>query len=275
VKKALADAIDLRGYVSLTAVQESVTEPDLIGADLLVSAQTGSGKTLGFGLAIAPTILGDDEVFSPAARPLALIIAPTRELAMQVKRELAWLYAKAGAVIASCVGGMDMRDERRSLQRGAHIVVATPGRLRDHLSRGSIDLNDLRAVVLDEADEMLDLGFREDLEYILGEAPDERQTLMFSATVPRSIATLAKKYQKDAVRVSTTAEKSQHADIEYQAMSVAGRDAENAIINVLRYFEAPNALVFANTRAMVNRLTTRLSNRCIDPVELAGPGARA
>jgi ATP-dependent RNA helicase DeaD len=270
VKKTLADAIDLRGYVSLTAVQESVTEPDLIGADLLVSAQTGSGKTLGFGLAIAPTILGDDEVFSPAARPLALIIAPTRELAMQVKRELAWLYAKAGAVIASCVGGMDMRDERRSLQRGAHIVVATPGRLRDHLSRGSIDLNDLRAVVLDEADEMLDLGFREDLEFILGEAPDERQTLMFSATVPRSIATLAKKYQKDAVRVSTTAEKSQHADIEYQAMSVAGRDAENAIINVLRYFEAPNALVFANTRAMVNRLTTRLSNRGFSVVALSG-----
>jgi ATP-dependent RNA helicase DeaD len=270
MKKALADALDLRGYASLTAVQEQVTQPDLIGADLIVSAQTGSGKTLGFGLAIAPTLLGDDEMFSPAVLPLALILAPTRELAMQVKRELTWLYAKAGAVVASCVGGMDMRDERRSLQRGAHIVVATPGRLRDHLTRSSIDLSDLRAVVLDEADEMLDLGFREDLEFILGEAPEERQTLMFSATVPRSIAALAKSYQKDAIRISTTAEKSQHADIEYQAMPVSGRDAENAIINVLRYFEAPNALVFANTRAMVNRLTTRLSNRGFSVVALSG-----
>ena len=270
MKKALADALDLRGYSSLTAVQKKVTQPNLIGADLIVSAQTGSGKTLGFGLAIAPTLLGDDEMFSPAALPLALILAPTRELAMQVKRELTWLYAKSGAVVASCVGGMDMRDERRSLQRGAHIVVATPGRLRDHLTRSSIDLSDLRAVVLDEADEMLDLGFREDLEFILGEAPEERQTLMFSATVPRSIAALAKSYQKDAIRISTTAEKSQHADIEYQAKSVSGRDAENAIINVLRYFEAPNALVFANTRAMVNRLTTRLSNRGFSVVALSG-----
>ncbi|MEM7744102.1 MAG: DEAD/DEAH box helicase [Pseudomonadota bacterium] len=270
MKKALADALELRGYASLTAVQEQVTQTDLIGADLIVSAQTGSGKTIGFGLAIAPTLLGDQEMFAPAALPFGLILAPTRELAMQVKRELTWLYAKAGATVASCVGGMDMRDERRGLQRGAHIVVATPGRLRDHLTRGSIDLSDLRAVVLDEADEMLDLGFREDLEFILGEAPEERQTLMFSATVPRSITALAKTYQKGAIRVSTTAEKSQHTDIEYQAMSVAGRDAENAIINVLRYFEAPSALVFANTRSMVNRLTTRLSNRGFSVVALSG-----
>ncbi|WP_285671980.1 DEAD/DEAH box helicase, partial [Paralimibaculum aggregatum] len=275
MKKALAEALDRRGYASLTAVQQQVTDPDLIGADLIVSAQTGSGKTLGFGLAVAPTLLGDDETFPPAALPLALILAPTRELAMQVKRELSWLYAEAGAVIASCVGGMDMRDERRSLQRGAHIVVATPGRLRDHLTRGSIDLGDLRAVVLDEADEMLDLGFREDLEFILGEAPEERQTLMFSATVPRSITALARRYQRDAIRISTTAETSQHADIEYQAMSVPARDVENAIINVLRFHEAPNALVFVNTRAMVNRLTTRLSNRGFPVVALSGELSQA
>src|SRR5690606_28412959 len=156
-----------------------------------------------------------------ASAPLALVIAPTRELALQVKRELAWLYAGVGAVLASCVGGMDMRDERRALGRGAHIVVATPGRLRDHIMRGSIDLSSLRAVVLDEADEMLDLGFREDLEFILGEAPAERQTLMFSATVPAAIAKLAKGYQKEAVRVSTAAaEQGQHADIEYRALNV-------------------------------------------------------
>lgn len=275
VKQALRDALDARGYETLTPVQEAVLNPDYQGADLLVSAQTGSGKTVGFGLSIAPTLLGEDEAFDAAAAPLALVIAPTRELALQVKRELAWLYAKAGAHLASCVGGMDMRDERRALARGAHIVVATPGRLRDHITRGSIDLTQLRAVVLDEADEMLDLGFREDLEFILGEAPEDRQTLLFSATVPKSITHLAKNYQRDAIRVITKSEEGQHADIEYRAMLVADRDVENAVINTLRFYEAPNAIVFGNTRATVNRLTTRLSNRGFQVVALSGELSQA
>lgn len=270
MKTTLAAALEQRGYTTLTPVQEAVTDPALTGADMLVSAQTGSGKTLGFGLAIAPTLLAEAEVFGPAGAPLALVIAPTRELALQVRRELTWLFAQAGAMLASCVGGMDMRDERRALERGAHIVVATPGRLRDHIMRGSIDMGDLRAVVLDEADEMLDLGFREDLEFILGEAPEDRQTLLFSATVPKAIASLAQNYQRDAVRVATKSETSQHADIDYRAMPVADRDSENAIINVLRYFEAANAIVFCNTRAAVNRLTTRLSNRGFSVVALSG-----
>lgn len=270
MKQTIADALKRKGYDTLTPVQEAVSAPELQGKDLLVSAQTGSGKTIGFGLAIAPTILGDAQVFGTADAPLALVIAPTRELAMQVKRELGWLYADAGVFIASCVGGMDIRDERRALSRGAHIVVATPGRLRDHIMRGSIDLTAVRAVVLDEADEMLDLGFREDLEFILDETPTDRQTLLFSATVPRAIATLATRYQRDAERVSTVSERTQHADIEYRAMNVAPRDGENAIINVLRYYEAPNAIVFCNTRAMVARLTARLSNRGFSVVALSG-----
>ena len=275
MKQALADALKKRGHDTLTPVQLAVTAPELAQADLLVSAQTGSGKTVGFGLAIGDSLLGDTEVFDRPANPLALIIAPTRELALQVKRELQWLYGEAQATMASCVGGMDMRDERRALARGAHIVVATPGRLRDHIMRGSIDLSELRAVVLDEADEMLDLGFKEDLEFILGHAPEMRRTLKFSATVPKSIATLAKSYQRDAQRVSTVAEKSQHTDIEYRALNVAARDVENAIINVLRFYEAPNALVFANTRVMVNRLTTRLSNRGFSVVSLSGELSQA
>ncbi|MDA7967284.1 DEAD/DEAH box helicase [Ruegeria sp.] len=270
MKQTLQDALKRKGYDTLTPVQEAVSAPDLQGRDLLVSAQTGSGKTIGFGLAIAPTILGDAQVFDQGGAPLALVIAPTRELAMQVKRELGWLYADAGAFLTSCVGGMDMRDERRALSRGAHIVVATPGRLRDHIMRGSIDLTAVRAVVLDEADEMLDLGFREDLEFILEQTPADRQTLLFSATVPRAIAALAAQYQRDAERVSTVSELTQHADIEYRAMNVAPRDGENAIINVLRYYEAPNAIVFCNTRAMVSRLTARLSNRGFSVVALSG-----
>ena len=268
--QTLADALSERGYETLTPVQEAVTQPDLAGSDLLVSAQTGSGKTVGFGLAIAPTLLGEDARFGPPAEPLALVIAPTRELAFQVMRELQWLYAKAGARLASCVGGMDMRDERRTLERGAHIVVGTPGRLVDHIKRGSLDMSALRAVVLDEADEMLDLGFREDLEFMLGEAPEERRTLMFSATVPPMIATLAQQYQRDAVRVTTLTGKGQHADIAYQALRVAQHDVENAVINVLRYHEAENAIVFANTRAAVNRLTARFANRGFSVVSLSG-----
>jgi superfamily II DNA/RNA helicase len=110
--QTIADALATQGYDSLTPVQEAVTNPDLVEADLLVSAQTGSGKTVAFGLAIAPTLLGDDEKFGHAGAPLALIIAPTRELAMQVSRELTWLYGKAGAVVTTCVGGMDTTDAR-------------------------------------------------------------------------------------------------------------------------------------------------------------------
>lgn len=270
INPSLIQALDKRGYATLTPVQEAVLDPKLREADALVSAQTGSGKTVAFGIAIAPTLLGDAERFHAAKIPTALVIAPTRELALQVKGELEWLYAMTGATVASCVGGMDMRAERRVLDRGAHIVVGTPGRLRDHIERGSLDTSGLKAVVLDEADEMLDMGFRDDLEYILDTSPKERRTLLFSATVARPIANLAKKYQRDAVRISTTNGEKQHADIEYRALTVAPNDRENAIINLLRYFDAKNAIVFCGTRATVNHLTSRFNNRGFSVVALSG-----
>ncbi|TCO68528.1 DEAD/DEAH box helicase [Rhodovulum euryhalinum] len=266
----LSEALAERGFDTLTDVQQAVTAPDLAHADLLVSAQTGSGKTVGFGLAIAPTLMGAEERLAPPAAPLALVVAPTRELALQVQRELVWLYAKAGAQVVSCIGGMDARDERRALERGAHIVVGTPGRLRDHITRGALDLADIRAIVLDEADEMLDLGFREDLEFMLGEAPPDRRTLLFSATVPPAIAELAKQYQRDAVRVTTISRGTQHTDIAYQVVQVSAADSEHAIINLLRFHDAPTAIVFANTRAAVSRLAARLANRGLSVVSLSG-----
>ncbi len=133
-------------------------EEDADERDLLVSAQTGSGKTVAYGLALAATLLDGAETLGPAGEPLALIIAPTRELAMQVQRELSWLYQYAGARVVACVGGMDPGAERRQLAAGVHIVVGTPGRLRDHLERRALKVANLKAVVLDEADEMLDLG---------------------------------------------------------------------------------------------------------------------
>jgi ATP-dependent RNA helicase DeaD len=145
---ALASALETRGYEELTPVQHAVIDPALTEADVLVSAQTGSGKTVAFGLAMAPTLLQRRRHrFGQAGAPLALAIAPTRELAMQVKRELEWLYEiRPAPSIASCVGGMDVRNERRALERGAHIVVGTPGRLRDHITRGALDLSAIRAV---------------------------------------------------------------------------------------------------------------------------------
>ena len=266
----LAEALRKRGYTTLTPVQVAMLAPELAEADALVSAQTGSGKTVAFGLALAPTILEGADRFVQAHSPFALVVAPTRELALQVKRELEWLFEGTGTIIASCVGGMDMRTERRTLDRGAHIVVGTPGRLRDHIERGSLDMTGMRAVVLDEADEMLDLGFRDDLEYMLDTAPDQRRTLMFSATVPKSIAGLAKRYQRNAVRVETKSAEKQHQDIEYRALTVSPSDKENAIINVIRYFEAQNTIIFCGTRANVNHLTSRLNNRGFSVVALSG-----
>ncbi|TAN09715.1 MAG: DEAD/DEAH box helicase [Rhizobiaceae bacterium] len=275
IHPALASALEAKGYSHLTPVQIEMANVGHLEADLLVSAQTGSGKTVAFGIAIASTLLGGAERFETAGRPLGLIIAPTRELAIQVQRELDWLYAATQIQTASCVGGMDMRKERRALERGAHLVVGTPGRLRDHIAKGALDLGALCAVVLDEADEMLDLGFREDLEFILGAAPAERRTLMFSATVPRGIAELAKTFQRDALRIAATAATSQHADIEYQMMLVRRDEREHAIINTLLNSDSTSALVFCHTREAVRHLTARLVNRGFLVVALSGEMAQS
>ncbi len=265
-----ARALTEREYNDPTPVQTAVLAPDAATRDLLVSAQTGSGKTVAFGLAIAPTLLGDAETFERASAPLALIVAPTRELALQVQREFEWLYKHTGARIVSCVGGMDPRQERRQMAEGCHIVVGTPGRLRDHLERGNLKIDALKAVVLDEADEMLDLGFREDLEFILSTTPAERRTLLFSATLPREIVALAKTYQRDAMRIAASGSERSHADIEYRAMRIASHDAEHAVVNVLRFFESPGALVFCNTRDAVRHLSAILLERGFYTVSLSG-----
>ncbi|MEQ1649868.1 MAG: DEAD/DEAH box helicase [Hyphomicrobiaceae bacterium] len=269
INPALGRALAARDYTVPTAVQLAVLEVEGV-RDLLVSAQTGSGKTVAFGGAMATTLLGENEKFGWAAEPLALIIAPTRELALQVSRELEWLYAETGAKVVTCVGGMDARTEARGLERGCHIVVGTPGRLRDHLERRRLDLTKLKAVVLDEADEMLDLGFREDLEFILDATPTERQTLLFSATMPRDIETLARSYQRDAERIQTVRSGEQHADIDYQAIRVPPGEVENAVVNVLRFHESRATIVFCSTREGVKRMHARLLERGFSAVALSG-----
>ncbi|MBW6526950.1 DEAD/DEAH box helicase [Sphingomonas sp. RHCKR7] len=265
---ALGSALAARGYTALTPVQAEVTAEAAHGRDLLVSAQTGSGKTVAFGLAMAEQLLSEDGALPPAAAPLALAIAPTRELALQVAKELAWLYADAR--IATCVGGMDASRERRALNHGAHIVVGTPGRLRDHAERGALNLGKLRVAILDEADEMLDMGFRDDLEALLDQTPTERRTLLFSATLPRPIVQLAKTYQRDALRISTVSEQRGHGDIAYRAVTVSPADIEHAVINLLRFYEAETAMLFCATRDNVRHLHAGLVERGFAAVALSG-----
>ncbi len=266
----IASALSEQGYAEPTPVQAAVLEPEALGRDLIVSAQTGSGKTVAFGLAMACDLLADDNLMPVSGAPLALVIAPTRELALQVSRELTWLFAKSYARITTCVGGMDPSKERRALSHGTHIVVGTPGRLRDHLERGALDLSALRFVVLDEADEMLDMGFRDDLEEILDATPAGRRTFLFSATMPKPIVALAKRYQQDALRISTVGDDRGHGDIAYQAVAVSPADIEHAVINLLRFHEAETAMLFCATRDNVRHLHASLVERGFAAVALSG-----
>ncbi len=267
---SLLGALAARSYIDPTPVQQAVLRPDAASRDLLVSAQTGSGKTVAYGIALAPMLLGDAARFVHAQKPLALVIAPTRELALQVQRELQWLFADTGARVISSVGGMDIRREQRLLAQGAHIVVGTPGRLADHLDQKHLDLSQIRSVVLDEADEMLDLGFREELEALLDATPSDRRTLLFSATLPKAIMGLAKRYQKNALRLALSRENEPHRDIEYRAFPIRPRDSEHAVVNSLRYFDAQGALVFCSTREAVRHLHANLQERGFSAVALSG-----
>ena len=212
--------LKLRGYTELTSIQKAIIEKEITGRDAIVSAQTGSGKTIAFGLSIVSNIPNNNKVKKP---PSVLIIAPTRELALQVQNELDWLYSKTSICIVSCVGGMDMRTEKRNLKKFPDIILGTPGRLKDYLEREVINLSNVKVVVLDEADEMLNLGFREELENILSQTPKERRTLLFSATFSKQIEKLASKFQNNVLRISTVEKNKQHIDIEYHAIKVTSK----------------------------------------------------
>ena len=270
IEEQIAANLDLRGYKVLTPIQNAIMKNETIGRDALVSAQTGSGKTVAFGLSIASNIPNESQNNKVSRLPSVLIIAPTRELALQVQNELEWLYSNTNVFIVSCVGGMDMRTEKRNLKKYPDIILGTPGRLKDYLERKVINLSKVKVVVLDEADEMLNLGFREELEYILSQTPKERRTLLFSATISKGIEKLASKYQNNALRISTIENNKQHLDIEYQAIKASSRNIEYAIMNILRYHETKKSLVFCGTRANVNHLTSRLNNRGFSVVSISG-----
>ncbi len=263
----LLATIAARGYETPTPVQQAVLSDEANGRDLIVSSRTGSGKTLAFGLAMSAELL---EGGTRPSKPLSLVVAPTRELATQVASELEWLFAKVGARIATCVGGTEMGRQIRALREGPHIVVGTPGRLVDHLERKTLDLTSLKVLVLDEADEMLDMGFRDELETLLKDAAPARRTMLFSATMPAAIEQLARRYQKNALRLAATPTTQAHQDIEVRAHLIATREREHAVVNTIRFSDSPSAIVFCATRDAVNHLSANLIERGFAAVALSG-----
>jgi ATP-dependent RNA helicase DeaD len=279
----LAEAIAARGYERPTAVQAAVASTENVDRDLLVSSETGSGKTLAFGIALGESLLGAAGPDAGAGKARALVITPTRELATQVRGELAWLYGKTKLRFAVFTGGTDVRGDLVKLRHGVDLVVGTPGRLVDLVTRKSLALDAVRDVVLDEADEMLDMGFREDLETLLAaraEASAGRpaRTLMFSATLPPPILAMAARYQRDALRVDARTHKGKsgtHQDITYVAHLVAMGERVPAVINVLRRHRGVRAIVFGQTRDGVADLHQQLVAKGFRAVVLSGDRAQS
>ena len=271
LRQAFASALEKKGFSSLTSVQQAVLDPALEGRDLRITSQTGSGKTVALGLVVADIVTSmATHAKGGVAKPRVIVVAPTRELAKQVEEELAWLYAAVGVTVTSVTGGASIRDERRALAAGPAVVVGTPGRLLDHLERGSIDASGVGAIVLDEADRMLDLGFREDLLAILDHAPRGRRTHLVSATFPREVCALADRVQNDPAHVEGTKLGTANTDIEHVIHLVDSRQRLDAIINLLLATPEAQTLVFARTRADVAHLTRELEHAGFSVSSLSG-----
>ncbi|XXX73075.1 DEAD/DEAH box helicase [Sorangium sp. So ce134] len=265
----LAGALAGRGFTSLTPVQQAVLDPELAGRDLRVSSQTGSGKTVAIGLALAPRLEGalagraaaaaPDAAPRAAAAPAAVIIAPTRELAAQIAVELGWLLSPLGARVACVTGGTSFGAEARSLRRDPLVIAGTPGRLLDHLERGTIDPRGVLDLVLDEADQMLDLGFREELEAIVGRMPEDRRTHLVSATFSREVRALADRFQRDPVSVEGTRPGAANGDIAHVAHLVLPAERDAALVNLLLLAPGERTLVFVRTREGAAELADKLT----------------
>jgi ATP-dependent RNA helicase DeaD len=252
---SLLPALKRRGFEKLTAVQEAVANADDGRRDLRISSQTGSGKTVAIGFALADRVLEQDRV-----GPTTLIIAPTRELAMQVKEELAWLFADLPRVGCEVVtGGTSLDRERLRLRRKPSVLVGTPGRLLDHLRRGSVDISSVSQLVLDEADQMLDLGFKDELDGILECLPEERRTHLVSATFPPAVLELANRFQCQPILIQGTAPGEAHDDIEHIACRIGDREHYQSVVNMLLMAGEERTLVFVRTREETTRMADKLA----------------
>ncbi len=250
----LLQAVSDLGYETPTPIQSAVIPLLLAGHDVIGQAQTGTGKTAAFALPLLQRL-------EPQARaPQGLILAPTRELALQVARAIEGYAAQGNARILTVYGGQPYGPQIRQLRQGVDIVVGTPGRLLDLLRKHVLDLSALRILILDEADEMLSMGFIEDIETILAAAPAERQTALFSATMPKPILRLAQRYLNNPQQVSIEHQQRTVESIEQRVYFVHGRDKLFALLRLLETEEIESALVFARTRADTGKLASALNN---------------
>jgi ATP-dependent RNA helicase DeaD len=256
----LCRALSGLGYEEPTPIQRAAIPPLLAGRDLVGQAATGTGKTAAFALPMLQRILGK----SGRADLLALVLVPTRELAMQVSEAMHSYGRDMSVRVLPIYGGQPIGRQLRALDRGVDVVVATPGRALDHIARGTLDLDGLEMVVLDEADEMLDMGFAEDIEAILARTPENRQTALFSATMPPRIGGMVRRYLSDPVRVELGREASASADglLVRQTAYVVPRGHKPAALGRVLDLEKPTAaVVFCRTRDEVDQLTETLNGR--------------
>ena len=274
VPDELRKAIERKGFQSLTPVQSGALVAQREGRDLRLSSQTGSGKTVALGLVMAPSLI--ETVVHHRVGPRALVVTPTRELAAQVRQELNWLFAGVQGLEVDCVmGGTIVSEERRRLRGRPNVLVGTPGRLLDHVRSGALDLSDILQVVLDEGDQMLDMGFREELEAILDATPEGRHVHLVSATFSHDVLRLAERYQTNALAVEGTALGAAHNDIDHVAHTVRPNTRYPALVNVLATAGAERCLVFVKTRAEAAQVAERLSGDGFSAGHLSGDLAQS
>ncbi|MDE6892334.1 MAG: DEAD/DEAH box helicase [Lachnospiraceae bacterium] len=247
-------AVHEMGFEVMTPIQEQSVPVLLEGKDIIGQAQTGTGKTAAFAIPMIQKI--NPEI----KRPQGIILCPTRELAMQAAEEIRRLSKYMyGVKVLPVYGGQDIGKQIRALSQGVQIIVGTPGRVMDHLRRHTIKTAEVKMIVLDEADEMLDMGFREDIETVLSDMPEEHQMALFSATMPQAILEIAGTYQQNAVYIRVTPKELTVSAIKQAYYRVAKKDKIRALCRLLDYYQPARSLIFANTKRMVDEIAGRLN----------------
>ena len=249
-------AVSEMGFEQFTPIQEQAIPVMLEGKDVIGQAQTGTGKTAAFGIPLLQAVNADEDTLQ------GLVLCPTRELAIQAAEEIR-KFSKyvPGIRVLPVYGGQDITRQIRSLKNGVQIIVGTPGRVMDHMRRHTIKLNDLKTVVLDEADEMLNMGFREDMETILSQIPGEHQTVLFSATMPQAILDITGQFQQNPVFIKTIQKELTVPSIKQYYYEVSRENKREAVARLLDYYNPKRTLIFCNTRKMVEELAEHLKGR--------------
>ena len=253
IQKEIKTAIGEMGFNDLTPIQTKAIPDALKGIDLICQAQTGSGKTLAFAIPVL------NKIFIPDRSPQAIVLCPTRELCMQVAGEITNAGSKIKKLkVLAVYGGQPIGKQTRVLKKGVHVVVGTPGRVIDHIERGNLELIGVESVVLDEADEMLDMGFREDIEFILAATPRQRQTMLFSATMPKEIREIGEVYQKNPKFIKISSNRKTAPKITQYYCKCDIKDKFDSLCRLIEIQDSKLILIFCNTKKSVNFISKHL-----------------